>query len=488
MYHQSSKQKEITVRIITYSLMTLAVLVLVAFLVMTMLGYRFNQDDGSLVQGGLVQFSSQPSGADVFINGRDIDSNTATKATLEPGDHDILLKRKGYRDWTKEVDVRAGKVTWINYARLIPEELKPTQIREFEQLDSTLASPDSRWYALLPDASKPELLMANIDREKPEFKEFNLQEGTFTAPSEDESSQFKLSQWSGNGRYLLIEHRYGDNREWIVADREDSSKTRNMTTQLSINPTAVEFMDNSGRLFYVLEDSNVRRINLGESTISRPLITDVKSFDLVKDRDRIMTYESLSKDGVREVGYLKDSGKDSDKPVVLRSVNASEDTPLRVAIDEYYDENYVALAIGDRVEVMKGKLPEADSAASLKLIETIELAGEVRQLAIKGGGRFIYAISGNAYTTYDLEQDAQYTTTLATQEASPKLRWLDEYIVWSDFGGDLQIYDFDGANNQKIAPVAPGYDVTLARGGKYVYSIASIEDGGFALQQVRLIL
>jgi hypothetical protein len=486
MYHQSSKRKEIILRTITYTLMSLAVLTLVTFLVMTMLGYRFNQTDGSLVQGGLVQFSSQPSNARVFINGNYINSTTNTKATLQPGEHDIMLQRANYRDWKKQVDVRPGTVTWVNYARLVPEDLTPKQIRQFDELDAALSSPDNKWFALLPDESKPDFVMANLDRNEPEFEEISLPEGSFTAAPEDIQHNFKPVKWSSNGRHLIIEHSYGDNREWLVLDREQPDEVRNITTLLNVNASQVQFVDNSGKLFYVLDGSDVRRINLDDATLSRPLISNVKSFRYETGGDKLITYESLPEDGKRDLGYFNDDNDDA--AVVIRTVDDASDAPLQIAIGEYYDETYTALAIGDRVEILKGDLPESDSVSSQKLIETIDLSGEVSELKVRGGGRFIYVLSGATYTTYDLEQQSQYTTRLATDEPAPRLNWLDEYIVWSDFGGKLQLYAFDGANHQEIASVAPGYGVSLARGGRFVYSIAQLDDGQFSLQQVRLVL
>lgn len=486
MYNPSSKQREIIKRTITYTLMTTAVVVLVAFLVMTMLGYRFNRNDGSLVQGGLVQFVSQPSGADVIVNGKDIGSNTTTKMTLEPGEHDVLIQRKNYRDWTKRIDVRAGMVTWLNYARLIPRDLKVETVREFEQLDEALSSPDDKWFALLPDNSQPELIFADLQRDEPQFRSLNLPSEAFTAPKDDAASRFRLSKWTPNGRFLLVEHSYEGKREWIVVDREDASRTRNITTLLSIDATQVEFANNSGRLFYVLEEGNVRRVNLNEATLSRPLINNVKSFNVSLERDELLTYETLPKEGVRELGYYNDGG--SDGPVVLKSVEVPASVTLGVAIEKYYDDTYIALAVGDRVEVMRGDLPKSNQSSPLKLVETLELSGNARDLMIKGGGRFIYARSGAEFVAYDLEQKAQYTTRLSAEKPNPQLEWLDEYILWSDFDGELQFYDFDGGNHQKIVPVASGYDVTLARNGRYVYSIGQTDDGKRTLQQVRLIL
>lgn len=466
--------------------MTLAVIILVAFLVMTMLGYRFNQDDGSLVQGGLIQFVSYPSGADVFVNGSDIGSNTTAKATLSPGEHDVAMKRKGYRDWMKQIDVRAGTVTWLNYARLIPEDIAVKPIHEFERLDAALASPDNRWFALLPDSAMPNLVFADIHRDTPQLKDLALPEGSYAAPEEVVEHNFRLIKWSSNSRYVLVEHTFDEGREWLVVDRENADRTRSINAILGIDADFVEFAGNNDRVFYVLEAGNVRRVNLDETTISAPLVRDVKSFKVSPARDKMLIYETLSSEGHRSLGYFIDGN--SDEPVVVRTLDVADEVAIDMEVDEYYDVTYTAIAVGNRVEILRGELPRANTVTPLKLIESFELSGEARDLSIKGSGRFIFARSGAEYITFDLEQKAQYTTKLATDQKDAQLKWLDEYMLWTDFDNQLQFYEFDGGNNQQITTIAPGYDISLARNGRYVYSIGQTESGTLVLQQARLIL
>ena len=125
MYRQPSKHKVLMQRIVVYSLMTLSVIGLVVVLVFVMLGYQFNSDDGKIEQGGLVQFDSQPSGAEVTIDGAAFSTRTASKTTMTAGQHYITMNREGYTPWQKSITVVPGSVLWLNYTRLVPTELEP---------------------------------------------------------------------------------------------------------------------------------------------------------------------------------------------------------------------------------------------------------------------------------------------------------------------------------------------------------------------------
>ncbi|MBC7943186.1 hypothetical protein H7X68_01665, partial [Candidatus Saccharibacteria bacterium] len=55
------------------------------------------------------------------------------------------------------------------------------------------------------------------------------------------------------------------------------------------------------------------------------------------------------------------------------------------------------------------------------------------------------------------------------------------------YGGNINISEFDGANNYSINPVASGQAVVLSQNGRYLYSVGKTK-AGYQLQRVRMIL
>ena len=56
---------------------------------------------------GAVNVSSNPTGADVAVDG-DFVGNSPAALKLSPGKHTITLKMTGYKDWSREITVQAG--------------------------------------------------------------------------------------------------------------------------------------------------------------------------------------------------------------------------------------------------------------------------------------------------------------------------------------------------------------------------------------------
>lgn len=489
MYHPPSRRQQLIQRIAVYSLMTVTVIGLVIVLVFVMLGYRFNRADGQIEQGGLVQFDTKPSGATVSIDSTDFGTRTPAKSTLAAGQHFITMRRSGYEPWQKSVDVVAGSVLWLNYARLIPQELTPTNVANFPTVTSTSASPDDKWIAIIDESDVPAVRLADLTRDEVKMTTLELPSTSYTHPAAGKPQAFTVSAWDPTSRYILLKHSYdGSKIEWIVVDREDVAATRNVTTLLDIKASKLVFSNSDSRVMYAQINHDVRKLDLDSATLSRPLVQDVAEFSLY-DRSTI-TYVTLldSKTKQRSVGYYNDG---ANKARVIRRYNDDSKLPLHLSIGKYFGDAYVAIAYGDNVEILRGTLPSSDSseASSLDIVATMTVPGGASYLSTKTNGRFIVAQHGNAFVVYDLELKKMTTTKLKGKaKVTRELHWLDGYTVWSDQDNELRLYEFDGANQHDIMPVAPGFSVTLSPSGKYLYGITKAKDGTYHLTRVQLQL
>jgi len=487
MYHPPSKRKQLLQRIAVYSVMSVTIVGLVTVLVFLMLGYRFNRADGSIEQGGLLQFDTEPDGANVTIDGTSFGTRTPSKTTMTAGQHFITMERDGYKKWQKSIDLTAGSVLWLNYARLIPTELTPQATADFSTVTDALASPDDKWMAIKEDAATPLIRVADLAREDAKISDIAIPESAYTKPGEGKSQQFKFSSWDPTGRYLLVQHIYDDAQtEWIVVDVEGSDPARNITTLLDVTAVSPVFSNRDSNILYAIVDGSLRRIDLGATTLSGPLVENVSSFDLY-DRATLTYVTNVDpKTKQRSVGYY-DEGASKSRTVRTYSEDSG---PLQFAIDKYFGDHYVAIIHGQTMEIFEGELPRSDvtDPSSLKTVATLSLPAGADYLSIETNGRFIVAQKSASYTVYDLELKKMTTTKLKGSAAvSNELEWIDGYTVWSDQDNIARLYEFDGANQHDIMPVVSGMDVTLSPSDKYLYGISTSVDGKFHLSRVQLI-
>jgi hypothetical protein len=489
MYHPPSKRKQLIQRLVVYGLMSVSVLALVTVLVFIMLGYQFNGSDGKIEQGGLVQFSSTPGGASVGIDSKNLGTQTSARTTMTQGSHYITMNKTGYRQWQKTVAVVPGSVLWLNYTRLVPTTLKPTAVATYGALSDSNVSPDRKWLAVKEDPATAAIQMVNISGSTIKTSTIELPAASYTAPSEGQTQSFVVAQWDPSSRYLLVKHTYdGVKNEWLVVDIQRPATAKNMTTLLGFDASNVIFSNTNSNVLYGLVGQDLRKIDLGAVTLSGPLASNVAEFSLYQNSTIIYTTLPDPVSHARTVGYYSDGAS---KVRTIRSYADDGQPPLHMALGSYYGDTYVAIAYGDDVEVLTGDLPRSDAsdASALHTVTTMTVPGGILNLSIITSGRFVVAQTADGYAVYDLELKKTTTTTLKGPSlATEALHWLDGYIVWSDRDGTLRTTEFDGANQQDIMPVTPGFSVTLSPDGTYLYGFLKTAEGKYELQRVRMIL
>jgi hypothetical protein len=486
MNRNQSKRTQLIKRTLIYMFMSLSVVVIVGVLMLLVLGYSFNQKDNRIEQGGLLQFASEPSGATVTLDGVTLGSRTPSKVTAEATNHTVTMSLDGYRTWQKSINLKAGMVGWLSYARLIPTDVKTEKLRTTTALAGVLASPDDKWMALLDDATKPAVVVADLQNDNVKYKTLDLPATSFTQPEAGKSQTFTLDSWSQNGQYILVKHTYDDSKvEWIVIDRNDVSKTKNITTTLAISADKVVFAADNGKSVYVKTGDIVRKVDLDSETLSRPLVSNVDDFWVYHFSTLLYATRADPTTKLRSVGYMADN---MDNGQTLATY-PDDGLSLKIATSEYFNERYVAISHGADVVISQGSLPNGTDKGSLKTIKKFTMAAPIQWLDTSTNGRFVIAQTGATFTTYDLELAKSDTTILkgVAPATSREQRWLDPFMTWSDNDGTLRLYEFDGANQQDITAVAPGYDATYSPNEKYLYYIAHDAEG-YSLARAHLVI
>ena len=489
MYHPPSKKKQIATRFIVSGIMTLSVILLVTILVFLLLGYRFDSKDGELTQVGFMQYDTVPNGATVEVDGETLSGNTPTKGSVLPGTHEFVMWDNGYETWRKSLTIASGTLTWLDYARLIPKERPVESVISVDSLSDSLASPGGRFMIAQTAPSAASFVLFDLrDGEDVTQETLTLPADIYSQAEETEvNHQFRLMEWDQSGRYVLVEHRYDDASEWLVVDTEDITETTNVSESLNVDIDEAHLSGTNGSILYAKTGGDVRKLDLLNGTISRPLASNVDSFSLYGSNTvSYVTLPSADEPKQRTVGVVTEG---DERPLVLRTVT-NPDVSLEVATTRYFDQDYVVIAEGKKIEVLRGDYPTLpeDLKTSLRLYAEFEFSRDVQWLDISDNGRFVLVQTGDRFTSYDLERmTLAPEATLAGEGASRELQWLDNYYVWSDRSGQIAMREFDGANQHMINDVVPGFDATLSTNNEFLYSIGKTEDG-FQLQRVKLIL
>jgi hypothetical protein len=466
-------------------MMTLSVVAITTFIVFFVMGFRFNTDDGRIEQYAFLQYASSPSGAAVSMDGVSIGSSTPTKNSTHAGSHNIIMSLPGYVTWQKTVDLKAGTITWLNYALMVPNKLTTESVTSFKSVYSSLASPKGRSILVQEKSDVPSFTLIDLTSEANKTTSFTLPTTSYSkAGTNGVKHVFDVIKWDESGRYVLIKHTYNGVVEWLSCDTQNPSLARNITSLFNIAISSIDFAGTSGNKYYVLDLKDVRKLDLSSSTITKPLISNVKSYSLYNSN--VITYIGTdASTGNQVVGLYRDG---EDNSHTLRTIKDKK-AVLGIATTHYFNEDYVAISNGKNVDVLSGSYPNksSDDSTSMKVIESFVVKNNIQNLTFSPTGEYILAQTGANYASYDLEYQTLSQSVIEGSGSVLPLKWLDDNYVWSSRGGKLIIREFDGANKHTISKVITNQDAVMTENGKYIYCLNQ-SGTNYQLQRILMIL
>lgn len=466
--------------------MTFAVVVVVTFIVFFILGFRFDTDNGRIEQYAFLQFGTSPSGATVTVDGGWLGSKTPNKTSIRAGQYKVEMWRDGYETWQKTVDTKAGTITWLNYALLVPKKLVVEPVVNYDSVFMSLASPEGRNMLVQKRVDTPTFELADLSSDTVKSTKLTIPVSLYSdATKTGVTHTFKVLTWDDGGQYVLVEHTYGNKEEWLVLDTQNAALTKNITRLFNIPISSIGFSGTSGNAFYILNQNDIRKLDLSAGTISKPLISNVTSFSIYKSN--IITY--VGNDAAVAGGQVAGLYREGDNtPHILRTT-AVKNAILHIVTTHYYNADYIVISDGKKVDILSGNYPNSasDNMTSMKVIASYVVNEDVQRLTFSPIGEYVLTQSGPYFTSYDLEYQTLASSNIEGTGVASPLKWLDDNYLWSDRSGSLVIREFDGTNSHAINTVSVGQDATLTHNEKYIYSINK-SGAGYQLQRVLMIL
>lgn len=469
------QRKQVAIRFFTYGVMAIATVVGVIVCIGWAMGYRFDLMSGQLSQVALLQFNTFPTGAVVDINGASLSTRTPTRSNIKTGQTKVSMSLTGYRGWSKTVSALPSSVRWLDYARLVPQNVKTESVKTFTNVVDMLPTPDRKWAVVLTNESMGDATL--VDLADPKQIKFSTIELSNLHLATDGESKFKIVEWDKDSRYLLVKHQLGDRTEYLEYDRQDKI-TRNLSSDFGLELTELHFSNAGGDVIYTLTGTDLRKINYADKSISAPLATGVTSYVLLGDSGRIVYLSKKVDDSkTSQVISIYDDGK-------ITKLKTYDDTKTTlIGFFRNNDIDYLAVGRGEMVSVYPDPLKRQRQSHDFnKSVAYLSSPGGIDWMKVNPTGRFVLAGKGNKVVCYDVETTENYSFELA-RRGEPV--WLDGYHLLDVKNGVLNMVEFDGQNIQHL--VSGRLPAFLSANEKYLLSLDSIS-GGAVLQRSQMVI
>ena len=399
--------------------MVLAVIFIVTITLLITMGF-FVTSDGRIEQTGLIQIHSIPTGASVTIDGATIFSRTNLSRSLAAGEHHLKLSRDNYDTWEKTIKMYSGLLMRLYYPRLFLLNRTPETMLNLDDNLEFYSVSSERNFLLYADQDSPLWQLVNVASD--DLKTTTLDLATILPGVEQGAFRGAVAEltWSAGGDTVLTAIDYQDHREWLLINLKDPTTSLNLTRTFGFDFDQVELVNGTTNQLFVLENHQLRRIDVASRQISGVLLNQIETFSSQGSNLLYLTTPKTTEDQTtRIIGTYRDGERGG---TTLTTV--TDHTNVLIALSRYYDNDYLAYIIGDQLTVYYG------SPAFL----------------VSPGGEYLVAQRDQAVTVIDLYMGDLYAYDLP--EAT--LAWLDDSLLYSIENGDFNVWDFDGTNRRQL--------------------------------------
>lgn len=470
--------------IVGYGLIGIAIAAATTILLYQAYGFGLDKN-GQIVQKGLVYVSSQPAGADIYVDGNKMD-NTNTRLNLKSGQYEVALKRDGYRDWQHTITVDGGYVTHYEYPFLFPTNLQ-TEVKQTLDFTPTFVtnSPDRRWILIAKPAADKTLQLTQYDLRNPSQAATSFSLPASVAVINAKQDAWTVVEWSNDNENVLLKHSYEGGYEYVMLNRSNPADSFNVSKLISGTAPEIKLLDKKYDSYVIYDSATklVSRANL-KSTTPQPWVQGVIDFQTYSD-DTILYVTTEGADADRVIVKLHQA----DQTHNIRSILPSTKYVLNLT---RYSNNLVVGFGGsteDKVFVYLNPIEALQKAPQQDLspISTLKIKSP-SSLTFSQNTRFIVAEAGNDFTVYDADRDKTYAFTVDSALDAPqtKASWMDGHRLTYVSGGKLIVIDFDNTNKQALMTASSNYVPMFDTDYKYVYCLANNETNQLTLTATAL--
>lgn len=469
---------------IGYVLVAVAIVLAARILVYRAYGFGIGKN-GTVIQNGLIFFSSQPNPANIYINGQPQTSTTNVRLLLPEGIYHVKLTRNGYLDWQRTIELDGGSVEHFDYPLLVPRTLTTKKVTGFTTAPGLVTqSPDQRWLLVEAPGSTTDFSLYDLKNIAKPPVTVSLPANLITKAASSETWQ--LGEWADDNQHVLLEHDFDGKIEYILLDRASPSQSVNLNTVLAANPAKLTLKNKKYDQYYLYDNSNGG--TLQTATLKSP-VTPVLQHVLAYQSYGAGTLLYVTSEGAKP-GTVQVKISAGGQTQTIRSLPAG--TNYLVDLTEYSGTMYVAAGAtaDNKVYIYQdpvGQLAEHPGHAPVPA-QVLHIPGP-NYVSFSPNAQFIMASGGNYFGVYDIENQNGYNYTTPEPMDPPQTHaiWMDGDRLAYVSGGKLLIFDYDNTNHHLLTADAAQYPPAFAPDYKDVYMLAPGASGQFDLTDTSLL-
>lgn len=452
-----------------YVLISVAIVIGALILLYQAYGFGIGKN-GTVIQNGLVFFSSQPNPAKIYLNGKLNPAQTNARLSLSAGIYHTKLTRAGYQPWQRTIEVEGGDVQHFDYPFFVPQKLTSKKIQSYNPAPGLATqSLDRRWLLVEKPGSVSDFTVYDLKNQAKAPIDISLPANVMSKAAGSQSLQ--LEEWASDNKHVVLQHDYDGKIEFVLIDRTDPSKSENLNDALSVNPTKLTLINKKYDQYYLF---NAPSAVLQKATLAAPAPVTVL--------EHTLAYQSYSDDTFL---YATDAAAPAGK-VAVRLKIGDQTYPVRtfpagtnylVDLTKYSGTLYLAVGATsqDKVYIYKDPVGQLRALPKQAIVPSQVLhVPAPNYVSFSNNAQFIMAEDNNQFGVYDIENEKGYNYTLPQTVQPPMLHagWMDGNRMMYVSQGQALIFDYDGTNVQPLVAASADYLPAFSPDFKFLYTFA----------------
>lgn len=468
---------------IGYGLMAIAIGLTSIILVYGAYGYGINTKTGELIENGLLFVDSKPGGASIYLNNKLQGNSTSARLVLPAGDYNLVIKKTGYRDWSRKFTLNEHSIVRYTYPFLFPLKLATQNIKTYISMPPLMSeSPDRHWLLVqLPSPDPKSVVFDLFDTSKLDQPPLNLSLPDALLSGNGPGDSFKALEWASDNNHLLLQHSYSGGSEFVIFSRSDPASSTNLNRIFNLTPTQVSLRNKKIDQVYIYNQAD-NSLALGDVTKAtlQPLLTQALAYKSYGPD--LLTYVTAQKVAAGQVmARIWQNGK----TYPLYTFAAGNKYLLDAAQFQGHWYYVAGSDTADRINIYKDPLDGIKDPATAKAIPLIALSDQgVDNLAFSDNFRFIGVESGQKFGIYDIEMRSRYQYDLPAALSS-QMHWMDGSRLVGLSNGSILAMDYDAANQQTLTPAANAEAIFFDKNYNQMFTFTTVNNG-VALQRTDL--
>ncbi len=461
--------------LIGYVLVAVAIAFAALVLLYQAYGFGFGKN-GSVIQNGLLFFSSQPNPANIYINGKLAANPTNTRLFEPSGIYQVELTRAGYRNWYRRITVDGGSVEHFDYPLLIPNKLITTKINSYAAAPGMMTESLNQKYILIEEPGS----LTNFDLydlsnpAKPVVTSLVLPSNVLTQSVTGGAQSLTFVAWADDNQHVLLKHLYDNKSEYILLDIADMTQSANLNTTFNVNPPDLSLDNIKYNNYYFFDPSTgvVSTASLSDPSTVTPVLSHVLAFHSYDTNEILYATDQGAKPGKVLIKLYSPSAT-----YTITSLPVSSGTYL-LNMATYNGTLYAAVGStsGRFVYIYQDPIGQLQSAPGQNLAPSWVLhVNNPNYLSFSDNAQFIMTENNNNYAVYDIQNSLGYLYTDQTKPLDPPqvhATWMDGDRLIYVSGGKIDIQDYDNNNQQTLVSASPDYVPAFSSNYKYMFSLS----------------